>query len=230
MYSCCFFANDFAIGELICASLPQPVERTGATASSISAALGGGTASTTGGAAAATTGSGVGGGGVGAATGGAGVGSGAAAASGSAAGATKSLKAATSSSSSTVTKMGVPTGTSSAPASFRILAMYPSSCASKSIDALSVSILAKASPAMNSLPSSRYHSAKVPWSMVGESAGMPTTMWYGRLSSCNADETWKDRHPMAAARLEILVTPLRKDDDAANLEMASMVLSWSLCE
>ena len=50
-------------------------------------------------------------------------------------------KAATSLSSSTVMAKGVPQGMSEVPAGTRILAKYASSCASKSMVALSVSIL-----------------------------------------------------------------------------------------
>jgi hypothetical protein len=46
----------------------------------------------------------------------------------------------------------------------------------KSMLVLSISILAVASPATNSWPSTKYHSAKIPVSMVGDKAGIPTTM------------------------------------------------------
>lgn len=74
--------------------------------------------------------------------------------------------------------MGVPTGISldSAPAGKSSLATLPSSCASKSMEALSVSILAKTSPAEKESPSLTYHSAKEPPDMVGLKAGSPTTI------------------------------------------------------
>lgn len=46
--------------------------------------------------------------------------------------------------------------------------------------ALSVSISATESPAAKASPSFTFHSAMVPDSMVGDRAGMGTTMWYGR--------------------------------------------------
>ena len=69
----------------------------------------------------------------------------------------------------------------SAPAGCRYLARTPSSCASKSTVALSVSISQMTSPAPNAAPSSTFHFAIVPCSIVGESAGCPTT-------SCDGSE------------------------------------------
>mmetsp|Transcript_27375 Transcript_27375/g.64150 ORF Transcript_27375/g.64150 Transcript_27375/m.64150 type:complete len:213 (+) Transcript_27375:783-1421(+) len=103
-------------------------------------------------------------------------GAGAPAAPASTSGGTKSWKAAMSSSSSTVTMTGFPTGISPLPASTRILATYPSSWASNAIVALSVSISATESPAAKASPSLTFHSAMVPASMVGDRAGMGTTM------------------------------------------------------
>ena len=51
---------------------------------------------------------------------------------------------------------------------------------SNAIVALSVSISATESPAAKASPSFTFHSAMVPDSMVGDRAGMGTTMWYGR--------------------------------------------------
>lgn len=92
----------------------------------------------------------------------------------------KSRKDGTSSRSSTVTMIGSPT-VYSFPGEARSFATNPSSCASKSMVALSVSILAMASPALNESPSATYHSARLPVLMVGERAGRPTTRWYGRV-------------------------------------------------
>ena len=46
--------------------------------------------------------------------------------------------------------------------------------------ALSVSITASESPSEKDSPSATFHFEMVPDSIVGERAGMPTTMWYGR--------------------------------------------------
>mmetsp|Transcript_31972 Transcript_31972/g.94042 ORF Transcript_31972/g.94042 Transcript_31972/m.94042 type:complete len:215 (+) Transcript_31972:781-1425(+) len=91
-------------------------------------------------------------------------------------GGTKSLKAAMSSSSSTVIMTGTFTAISF-PASTRILATYPSSCASNAMVALSVSISATESPAAKASPSPTFHSAMVPASIVGDRAGMGITIW-----------------------------------------------------
>jgi len=45
--------------------------------------------------------------------------------------------------------------------------------------ALSVSISPSESPAATSSPTSTFHATSVPISMVGESAGIFTTMWSG---------------------------------------------------
>mmetsp|Transcript_20454 Transcript_20454/g.33764 ORF Transcript_20454/g.33764 Transcript_20454/m.33764 type:complete len:203 (-) Transcript_20454:95-703(-) len=112
---------------------------------------------------------------------GAGVGSGALAGSGAfgaagastpASAAVKLANAAMSASSSTTTPIGVPTGTSLAPASIRIFARNPSSCASKSTVALSVSISHTGDPALIASPSLSVHPAIFPVSMVGDKAGI----------------------------------------------------------
>jgi hypothetical protein len=66
----------------------------------------------------------------------------------------------------------VPTFTSSVPSATRILAIVPSSIASNSIVALSVSISASRSPDETVSPSFTSHLASVPSSMVGERAGI----------------------------------------------------------
>src|SRR6056297_2970127 len=68
--------------------------------------------------------------------------------------------------------MGVLTFTPSLPSSIRILPMVPSSTASNSIVALSVSISARISPELTSSPSFTSHLASVPSSIVGLRAGM----------------------------------------------------------
>lgn len=60
-----------------------------------------------------------------------------------------------------------------------ILAMMPSSCASTSICALSVSTSSSASPATNSSPSLTFHDAMFPSVIVGDSAGM-VKLWAAR--------------------------------------------------
>ena len=62
--------------------------------------------------------------------------------------------------------------TPSVPSAIKILPMIPSSTASNSIVALSVSISAKMSPDFTVSPSLTNHLAKVPSSIVGESAGI----------------------------------------------------------
>mmetsp|Transcript_38202 Transcript_38202/g.92910 ORF Transcript_38202/g.92910 Transcript_38202/m.92910 type:complete len:215 (+) Transcript_38202:626-1270(+) len=199
MYSVCCFDNVLSNGELSLAKSPHPVLMTGATAANAASISGGGGG---GGVAASATGSGAAG--AGAAAGGGGGGGAAASTTGAGAGAgsgaaavsstTKFANGATSSPSSTVTMIGVPTAISAPePASIKIFAMKPSSCASKSIEALSVSILANACPAENSDPSSRYHSASTPVSIVGLNAGIPTTIWYGKSSLTVVDRE-KNRH------------------------------------
>ena len=68
--------------------------------------------------------------------------------------------------------MAVFTFTPSVPAAIRILPIVPSSTASNSIVALSVSISASRSPDDTVSPSLTSHLASVPSSMVGESAGI----------------------------------------------------------
>ena len=68
--------------------------------------------------------------------------------------------------------IGAPTFTPSVPSGTRILAILPSSTASNSIVALSVSISARMSPDFTSSPSLTSHLASVPSSIVGESAGI----------------------------------------------------------
>mmetsp|Transcript_19587 Transcript_19587/g.24216 ORF Transcript_19587/g.24216 Transcript_19587/m.24216 type:complete len:209 (-) Transcript_19587:17-643(-) len=101
------------------------------------------------------------------------------AAAGSASSTVKLSKAAISSSFSTVTMIGVPQGTSAAPSSTKIFAMYPSSCASKSTVALSVSTWQKTSPAINSSPFDFVQADIDPDSIVGDRDGRPTTSWGG---------------------------------------------------
>mmetsp|Transcript_38203 Transcript_38203/g.92913 ORF Transcript_38203/g.92913 Transcript_38203/m.92913 type:complete len:217 (+) Transcript_38203:626-1276(+) len=199
MYSVCCFDNVLSSGELSLAKSPHPVLMTGATAANAASISGGGvTASATGSGAAAGAGAagggGGGGGGAAASTTGAGAGAGSGSGVAAVSSTTKFANGATSSPSSTVTMIGVPTAISAPePASIKIFAMKPSSCASKSIEALSVSIFANACPAENSDPSSRYHSASTPVSIVGLNAGIPTTIWYGK-SSLTAVDREKNRH------------------------------------
>src|SRR5436190_4032394 len=64
------------------------------------------------------------------------------------------------------------TGTSAVPSATTILAMMPSSTASTSMVALSVSISAMMSPDLTLSPSFFNHLARLPFSIVGDSAGM----------------------------------------------------------
>ncbi len=78
----------------------------------------------------------------------------------------------TSSPSSARTAMSVLTGTSWVPSGTTILASVPSSIASYSIVALSVSISAMTSPGLTLSPSFLSHLARLPFSIVGDSAGI----------------------------------------------------------
>ena len=68
--------------------------------------------------------------------------------------------------------MTVPTFTPSVPSGTTSLPTTPSSTASNSIVALSVSISAMRSPALTESPSFTSHFASVPSSIVGDSAGI----------------------------------------------------------
>src|ERR1700732_1227531 len=68
----------------------------------------------------------------------------------------------------------------------RIFAITPSSMASYSIVALSVSISARMSPALTLSPSFLSHLARFPFSMVGDSAGMRMLIGIGRPSRFGA--------------------------------------------
>ncbi len=77
------------------------------------------------------------------------------------------------------TAIGVFTATPSAPSATSNLPIRPSSTASTSIVALSVSISARTSPAETSSPSDFSHFASFPSVIVGDSAGINT--WMGML-------------------------------------------------
>src|SRR5712671_6607190 len=78
----------------------------------------------------------------------------------------------TSSPSAASTAIGALTATSAVPSGTRIFAITPSSIASYSMVALSVSISARMSPALTLSPSFLSHLAMLPFSMVGDSAGI----------------------------------------------------------
>ena len=82
-----------------------------------------------------------------------------------------------------ITAIGVLTATSAVPSATRILPMVPSSVASTSMVALSVSISAMISPDLTLSPSFLSHLAKLPFSIVGESAGMSTSIGMGATVS-----------------------------------------------
>mmetsp|Transcript_5274 Transcript_5274/g.8790 ORF Transcript_5274/g.8790 Transcript_5274/m.8790 type:complete len:204 (-) Transcript_5274:230-841(-) len=183
MYCFCLLARALANGDFSAAILPHvdpPREIAssdaagvaGATGTEAATAAGVGAAATGAGAAAATTGSAF----TSSTAAGGGTDASVAALSG-ALPASKFLNAATSPSSSTVTMIGTPTATSPDPAGTKCFANTPSSCASKSMLALSVSMTAMESPAAKDSPSLTFHLEMVPASIVGERAGMPTTMW-----------------------------------------------------
>jgi hypothetical protein len=78
----------------------------------------------------------------------------------------------TSSPSSTNTAIGVFTATPCVPSLIKIFPKIPSSTASTSIVALSVSISAMTSPALTLSPSFLSHLARLPSVIVGDSAGI----------------------------------------------------------
>ena len=77
--------------------------------------------------------------------------------------------------------MAVLTLTAEVPSAIRILPMRPSSTASNSIVALSVSISAMTSPDFTSSPSLTSHLASVPSSIVGERAGIRISVGIAQL-------------------------------------------------
>src|SRR5215470_2922461 len=83
-----------------------------------------------------------------------------------------SLSAAASSPSARIMAMGVLTATSLVPSGTRILPSVPSSTASTSMVALSVSISAITSPDLTASPSFLSHLERLPFSMVGDNAGI----------------------------------------------------------
>src|SRR5688572_2869953 len=85
-----------------------------------------------------------------------------------------------------MTAMGVLTATSSVPSATRILPMVPSSTASTSMVALSVSISAMTSPDFTASPSFFSHLARLPFSIVGERAGIRTSIGMDALYSATA--------------------------------------------
>src|SRR5580693_9382147 len=87
-----------------------------------------------------------------------------------------SLSAAASSPSARIMAIGVLTATSLVPSGTRILPSVPSSTASTSMVALSVSISAMTSPDLTLSPSFLSHLARLPFSMVGGRAGINTSV------------------------------------------------------
>ena len=110
---------------------------------------------------------------------GAAIGAGAAIAAGADAG---TAVGAVSSSSPASVAITVPTLTPSLPSATSIEAITPSSTASNSIVALSVSISARMSPEATLSPALTSHLARVPSSMVGESAGILMAIGMARNS------------------------------------------------
>src|SRR5437763_1711952 len=88
-----------------------------------------------------------------------------------------SFNAPASSPSARIIAIGVLTATSLVPSGTRIRPSVPSSTASTSMVALSVSISAMTSPDLTGSPSFLCHFARFPFSIVGESAGINT--WIG---------------------------------------------------
>src|SRR5712692_4705136 len=88
-----------------------------------------------------------------------------------------------SSPSARIIAIGVLTATSAVPSGTRILPSVPSSTASTSMVALSVSISAMTSPDLTASPSFLCHLARLPFSIVGDSAGINT--WIGMGGSAS---------------------------------------------
>ena len=82
-----------------------------------------------------------------------------------------------------ITAIGVLTATSAVPSGTRILPSVPSSTASTSMVALSVSISAITSPDLTVSPSFFSHLARLPFSIVGDSAGINTSVGMGATVS-----------------------------------------------
>src|SRR5258705_6452678 len=93
--------------------------------------------------------------------------------------------------------IGVLTATSAVPSGIRILPSVPSSVASTSIVALSVSISAMTSPDLIGSPSFFSHFERLPFSMVGDSAGIST--WIGMVAPEIHSAGWKRARPSAIA-------------------------------
>src|SRR5215470_17720808 len=93
-----------------------------------------------------------------------------------------SLSAEASSPSTRSIAIGVLTGTSLVPAGTRIFTRMPSSTASTSMVALSVSISAITSPDLTASPSFLSHLARLPRSIVGDSAGIKISVGMNGLS------------------------------------------------
>src|SRR5512146_996614 len=83
------------------------------------------------------------------------------------------------------TAMGVFTFTPSLPSGTRILPMRPSSTASNSMVALSVSISARTSPDLTVSPSFTSQRASLPSSMVGDQAGIRMFVATGSILAAN---------------------------------------------
>src|SRR6202000_1235096 len=87
--------------------------------------------------------------------------------------------------SSAISAIGALTATCSVPSGTTILAKVPSSTASNSIGALSVQISARRSPAFTLSPGCLCHLAILPSVMVGERAGINTSIGIGSSLSVN---------------------------------------------
>src|SRR5713226_8243681 len=94
-----------------------------------------------------------------------------------------SFKAEASSPSPRIMAIGVLTATSLVPSGTRMRPSVPSSTASTSMVALSVSISAMTSPDLTASPSFLCHLARLPFSIVGDSAGINT--WIGMGGSAS---------------------------------------------
>src|SRR5882757_7469361 len=98
------------------------------------------------------------------------------------AGLAPALSADASSPSARIIAIGVLTATSLVPSGTRILPSVPSSTASTSMVALSVSISAITSPDLTGSPSFLSHLARLPFSIVGDNAGIKISVGMNGLS------------------------------------------------
>ena len=124
-----------------------------------------------------------------------------------------------------ITAIGVLTATSSVPAATSSFPTMPSSTASTSIVALSVSISARMVPDFTTSPSFTSHLASLPSSMVGESAGIRISVLIRRTRPCRVLP-----RPVPGSRWRIRRLPPRSSSPrtacAASARRFPVLCSW----